>query len=749
MDPTYTETNDLTIEADTTLSAPRGTFDLSGDLDINGTYTHNSGTFSIDSTAGQNALTPGGAVFYNLTSTGSANSNHVAQESFGVENMFNVYRQFTVDKGTLTMGTTGASGFISGNAAGFGDGDGSSYLGVSSGDYINLYAVNELYPVEISNDCLNWGVSPNPTWNLKWTNHLVEVNTQWASWNTAEPTIKLDGACSFQGFTVSADHTLDLNGERMECSGVFQNLSIVKGDYSSTNKISTLYCACFSGTAAGPVTDFGYTDVIITGLGSNNANDFYSFHSYGVNNAVINTADDPDSYPINMPGTRRMLSGDGDNLIIAQGGWQSDNFTVGGNLIITDGGKFNARIYDYTLNGDMIMSGGLIGKGALDFEEQGYVDLTNDSAWQFGTDDFTLEAWFRSDVNTGLNRTFIANGDAGHNGFLLYMQADGNIKLYVNNIAAVNAPGPYENTDVWHHVAAVRNGNVYSIYIDGKLIDQNTLAAQDLTHAGAASIGARDISNTANAFFNGQIAMIRVFKGTDGARTEQQIRADMFNNFASMADDTDLLAMYQFDEMSGGYGTTIVNMEGTTALDGTLEPSGYAPNWAGPGNFDYDTSTLKFEKAGTCSFYGTQDGSTETEVGALTITNGTTLNYYLRDKDFTVHGLLTNSGTFWGNRSFQYYNHQMPIVDASSDLTVGSNYFYYNPTSSAIISGAATTYNQLTTRAGGGDTGKVVMQGDFTVDSIIYPYSDGQIHFNGYKGTINSFSSYASGKYHS
>ena len=81
----------------------------------------------------------------------------------------------------------------------------------------------------------------------------------------------------------------------------------------------------------------------------------------------------------------------------------------------------------------------------------------------------------------------------------------------------------------------------------------------------------------------------------------------------------------------------------------------------------------------------------------------------------------------------------MPIVGASSDLTVGNNIFYYF---APAVSGAATEYRTLQP----GNGVDLYMQGDFECYQL-YPYADSIIHFNGYKGTINygGITSYASG----
>jgi hypothetical protein len=320
----------------------------------------------------------------------------------------------------------------------------------------------------------------------------------------------------------------------------------------------------------------------------------------------------------------------------------NDNTTVG-DMVIATGATYTAGSYTSTVAGDFTTSGGLIGKSALDFNagSSPYVDLDNNAAWQFGTNNFTLEAWFRSDTDTGLNRTIIANGDASDNGFLLYMQGGGNIKFFVNNIAVANAVGPYENDSKWHHVAAVRDGNDYLLYIDGKLIDKSTQSSQNLTHAGKASIGARDLSGSADAYWDGQIAMVRVFKGASGgARTQAEIRADMFNNSASLADSTDLMCAYDFNE---GTGTSLDNIQGNTNFDGTITNA----TWAGAGTFTYGTSTLVM--TGTSKKINVSNNmvlNALTINGTITINDISGLGRYLEPQDtFTVGGSGTLSST--------------------------------------------------------------------------------------------------------
>tara|TARA_R110000765_G_scaffold145725_2_gene248001 strand:+ start:1 stop:1623 length:1623 start_codon:yes stop_codon:yes gene_type:complete len=201
----------------------------------------------------------------------------------------------------------------------------------------------------------------------------------------------------------------------------------------------------------------------------------------------------------------------------------------------------------------------------------------------------------------------------------------------------------------------------------------------------------------------------------------------------SSVDQTKCVAWYEFSDNQEATNVTDMTGSGNT---GVLTSTDL---WAGPGTFTYETSTLKFDKAGTCNLYGHQDG-TSTNLYSLTVTNGTTLESYCQSNDFVVNSgaTLVNSGTLNSNRNWQYKSPNMPIVGASSDLTVGNNIFYYFP---PAVSGAGTEYRSFQP----GNGVDLYMQGDFSAYSI-YPYSDAILHFNGYKGTagyagLNSYSS--------
>jgi len=586
----------LTIATTGTLSAPRDNLTIAGGgdaFDNNGTdpttsFIHNDGTVTID--GGNMALRGGasstGTHFYNLTQDGSG--------------YIDGYERYTVENKLTTK--AGVQYYM--------NGDNYIYIGksgVRAGEFeingaMNFTTNGRCYiegaggptlPALIDYNGSHSGASGDTGGATAYV-HLT--NTNWDGTLTMGSTnFKLLGDAEFDAVIVSSGAELDLNGQRATFGGgLFNNTGTLTdgGNNSLIHITGTSALRSYTGDSStqwsfghhndDPNMTLGNTDMIISGGAAS----------------------------IKMPSTANdfartvLVSGSGTQTINSGVGFCPQNLIVGSeitthgshnnkidttNLTIPTGGTLTANASTLTVAGDFTTSGGLIGKSALDFDgTNDYVDLSNDSAWQFGTSNFTLEAWFRSDGGSG-NRTIIANGDASDNGFLLYMQSGNNIKWYVNAIAVANAADVSYEDSKWHHVAAVRDGNDYLLYIDGKLKDKSTQSAQNLTHSGKASIGARDLSATPDAYWEGQIAMVRAF---NDARTQTELRADMFNAHASMANTGNLVAMYQFDEGTGG---TVENIQTNDALDGAISGA----TWAGAGDFDATSAFVNLSGTGT------------------------------------------------------------------------------------------------------------------------------------------------------
>jgi YD repeat-containing protein len=99
-----------------------------------------------------------------------------------------------------------------------------------------------------------------------------------------------------------------------------------------------------------------------------------------------------------------------------------------------------------------------------------YLAAASNGAYNFGTGDFTLEAWIRTTAaGTILSRKGVGGGQ-GNGGWLLVLQPTGAIKLSTDNgfgyYEAVSQARPILDGQ-WHHVAGVRSGGTFTIYVDG------------------------------------------------------------------------------------------------------------------------------------------------------------------------------------------------------------------------------------------------------------------------------------------
>lgn len=104
---------------------------------------------------------------------------------------------------------------------------------------------------------------------------------------------------------------------------------------------------------------------------------------------------------------------------------------------------------------------------------QSYVQVSPSSDWDFGSGDFTIETWFRppswSDYAGG--GTVLVNLWKDGNNFWQFWSTKTNIGYqcisggsWVTNIYSDTVSSM---ADSWHHLAVVRNGNTWYLFIDG------------------------------------------------------------------------------------------------------------------------------------------------------------------------------------------------------------------------------------------------------------------------------------------
>ena len=135
-----------------------------------------------------------------------------------------------------------------------------------------------------------------------------------------------------------------------------------------------------------------------------------------------------------------------------------------------------------------------------------YVTCPAHTDFDFGTGDFTIEAWIRTSVNSisaGASRTIWRPG--ANDGQFYLAIGTGNLVFGVGVLTSTVSV-----TDGnWHHVAACRSGGTLRLFIDG-VVSGSIAHSTSVNSAGTCFLGGFD---AANGHFHGHIQDFRITKG--------------------------------------------------------------------------------------------------------------------------------------------------------------------------------------------------------------------------------------------
>jgi len=142
------------------------------------------------------------------------------------------------------------------------------------------------------------------------------------------------------------------------------------------------------------------------------------------------------------------------------------------------------------------------------FNGTGAMDFPDSNDWDFGSGDFTIEAWVY-DISL-VGQTIIFEHYLAPNGWAFYLNA-GNLRFWdsVNGVV-LNTPGIVINT--WHHVVVCKVGAFISLYIDGTYLAGTAAPGATGTPAGARNLDFGSRQN-ASQWFTGYIDQARIIKG--------------------------------------------------------------------------------------------------------------------------------------------------------------------------------------------------------------------------------------------
>jgi hypothetical protein len=225
------------------------------------------------------------------------------------------------------------------------------------------------------------------------------------------------------------------------------------------------------------------------------------------------------------------------------------------------------------------------------------VSFTYSSLYSFGTQDFTIECWFRTSSLAANNTIFFAGNDGnffngiylgiGSNGSLNASVYDGSTGLNLASSASI------VSTNTWYHIAVVRSGTSLKIYLDGteRASGTTSVSVGTATISPIVTIGRLYGANNQQQYMNGYIDDLRVYRGL----------AKYTSNFTA---PTSAIALGSADP-NWPYCILAMPMDGTNA---STSFAAYAPNNWTPNNFSVTAGAGNDSLVDVPTLYGSDTG---------------------------------------------------------------------------------------------------------------------------------------------
>jgi hypothetical protein len=154
-----------------------------------------------------------------------------------------------------------------------------------------------------------------------------------------------------------------------------------------------------------------------------------------------------------------------------------------------------------------------------------YLTVPDSDDWNFGTGDFTIDFWFKP--KAGVNDLYFQGQSSLTDNDFIDVRIDwdmgGNGKVFTLFIVKISGSyifnlGYYDSgvvwsSSAWHHMAYVRSGNNFYVFIDGQKVktqDMTGITMPDFT--GLLYIGL-EANPSAGNYFNGNLDEYRISKG--------------------------------------------------------------------------------------------------------------------------------------------------------------------------------------------------------------------------------------------
>ncbi|MBN1338895.1 MAG: choice-of-anchor D domain-containing protein, partial [Bacteroidales bacterium] len=245
---------------------------------------------------------------------------------------------------------------------------------------------------------------------------------------------------------------------------------------------------------------------------------------------------------------------------------------------------------------------------ALDFDGvNDYVIISDEPAFDF-TNAMTVEAWLKVDSFTKTWQAIITKGDNSwrihrynNTGYITF-DTDGTGEEHLISNTAMN-------DGKWHHIAAVYNGSVKYLYIDGRL--DNMIVTSGNISANNYSVMFGENAQQTGRQFDGKMDEVRIWNTPLDAET---IREHV--HLSLQGNESGLVGYWQFNESSGGLLHDFLNAN-HGILFGFSSPACWIKSTIPLGGGASDTrtetnGTVDFTGTGISMFYNAHNGATVT-----------------------------------------------------------------------------------------------------------------------------------------
>jgi hypothetical protein len=151
--------------------------------------------------------------------------------------------------------------------------------------------------------------------------------------------------------------------------------------------------------------------------------------------------------------------------------------------------------------------------GAFDGTDD-YLTSVNSSALSLGSGNFTMECWFYSTSSAQQAIFERRSSGFGSGDWVIYIGSSGNLEFYVSDYsgAVTLLNGANGATSQWHHIAIVRNGSNWTMYLNGSSISTATWSGTIADNSLGLTIG-RDNGGSGRFYLSGYVDDLRITKG--------------------------------------------------------------------------------------------------------------------------------------------------------------------------------------------------------------------------------------------